>query len=71
MEGQTSIFDLFDESKSSASAYRFQRYIGQKVKFWQLGEVGVITKIEPYYTIVATGKTLMAGTPTTIVPVED
>jgi len=71
MEGQTSLFDLSDESKSSASTYKFQRYIGQKVKFWRTGEVGVITEIEPYYTTVATEKTLMAGTPTTIVPMEE
>lgn len=69
MEGQLSIFDLPD--KTVGYKYKFQRYMGQKVKFWRTGEVGKIVAIEPYYTIVETDECIMAGTPTTISPVEE
>lgn len=72
MDGQLSIFDIRDEAvKLSPSAYRFRRYIGQKVRFGS--HVGdnqehTVTSIERYYTILDDGR--WVGTPTTIYPVE-
>lgn len=72
MDGQLSIFDIRDEAeKPSPSAYRFRRYIGQKVRFGT--HVGdnqehTVTSIEKYYTILDDGR--WVGTPTTIYPVE-
>ena len=76
MKGQLSIFDVDTKEKKQwgpASYYRFKRYIGQRVKFWRDGETGTITEIEPYYTIVKpdSGGGDMAGTPTTISPIEE
>ncbi len=50
--------------------YRFERKIGQRVRFWLMGDVGEIVKIERYYTIVSDGKKYLAGTPTTICPMD-
>ena len=72
MFGQLTVFDIHDPiGKRKPCEYSFQRYEGQRVKFWLSGEVGKIVQIEPYYTIVDTGKCLMAGTPTTICPADD
>lgn len=76
MKGQMSIFDIDTGEKKKwgpSSYYRFKRYIGQRVKFWRDGETGTITEIEPYYTIVKpdNGGGDMAGTPTTICPIEE
>ena len=65
------IFDLNNDKKSRTAAYSFQRYIGQKVKFWLTGEIGKIVEIEPYYTIIETDECIMAGTPTTICQAEE
>ena len=74
MDGQLSIFDIRDEAvKPSPSAYRFRRYIGQKVKFNHYcgdddSEEHIVTGIEKYYTLLDDGR--WVGTPTTIYPVE-
>lgn len=68
-EGQYSIFDVVKDTRPCA--YRFKRYIGQKVAFWYLNITGTVIEIEPYYTIIATDQGTMAGTPTTICPVKD
>lgn len=64
-----SLYDCVSEK--GPTVYNFKRYIGQRVKFWLTGEVGNVVQIEPYYTIVDTGKCLMAGTPTTICEYEN
>ena len=69
MDGQYTVWDIVGEKKPCD--YRFQRYIGQKVKFWRNGIVGTVAGIEPYYTKVRTRYGILAGTPTTICPVED
>ncbi len=70
MQGQLSIFDIRDPSeKRKPCEYSFQRYEGQQVRFIT-GDIGRIVQVEHYYTIVDTGKCLMAGTPTTIAPVD-
>ena len=68
LPGQLSVFDLLADEKPCH--YNFQRYIGQEVRFDD-GKIGTITKIEPYYTEIATedGEQLV-GTPTTIGPVK-
>ena len=68
MKGQLSLFGMADKTAKHPYDYTFQRYIGQKVVFWRDGIIGKIVKIEPYYTIVDTGKCYMAGTNTTIAP---
>ena len=74
MDGQLSIFDIRDEAeKLPPSAYRFRRYIGQKVKFNPYcgdddSKEHIVTGIEQYYTILDDGR--WVGTPTTIYPVE-
>ena len=74
MDGQFAIFDIRDETeKLPPSAYRFSRYIGQKVKFNPYcGDAGskehIFTGIEKYYTLLDDGR--WVGTPTTIYPVE-
>ena len=71
MEGQLSLFDMDTKAEKRPCDYRFKRYIGQEVLFWLTGDKGKIIRIEPYYTIVdpGTGEGLLAGTPTTICPV--
>lgn len=71
MNEQYSLFDIDTENKGPACVYKFKRYIGQKVVFWRDGTVGTVREIEPYYTIVETGKKLLAGTPTTIGEVKE
>lgn len=73
MDGQLSIFDIRDKANPSPSAYRFRRYIGQKVKFNPYcggadSKEHIVTGIEKYYTILDGGR--WVGTPTTIYPVE-
>lgn len=64
-EGPYSIFDTGKGNEGPASIYKFKRYIGQRVMF-QSGKIGIVWRIEPYYTIVKTREGLLAGTPTTI-----
>ncbi len=72
MKDQMNLFDYKKPGhKSKPYDYSFNRYIGQKVKFWITGEVGKIIEIGPYYTSVLCDHVVMAGTPTTICPVED
>lgn len=68
--GQFTIFDADIDQDRRPCRYRFRRYIGQKVK--TLHGVGVITKIEQYYTTfrLADGRTL-CGTPHDLVPVDE
>lgn len=72
MDGQLSIFDVRDDDeKSPPSAYRFKRYLGQKVRFSHHcgdNQEHTVTGIERYYTILDNGR--WVGTPTTIYPVE-
>ena len=70
MYGQLTVWDILSDEKKPCD-YRFQRYIGQKVRFWRDDIVGTITGIEPYYTQVKTKYGILAGTPTTIAPMED
>ena len=71
MYGQLSLFDIqTGKGKRKPCEYDFLRYIGQKVELWRLGKVGVITKIEPYYTYVLADGEEFVGTPTTICPVD-
>lgn len=69
--GQLSLFDLVPEGEDRKPCeYPFKRYIGQVVEF-NTGEVGEITSIGPYYTEVRTDNhRIMAGTPSTISPME-
>ena len=66
MQGQYSVFDQY----TSGARYNFKRYLGQRVRFWRDDIEGVIVAIEPYYTIVEADGREMAGTPTTICPVD-
>lgn len=71
MKGQLSLFDIRpDNHKRRPCEYSFKRYIGQRVKF-RGQTTGVIKSIEPYYTIISTSRGELAGTPTTIWPVEE
>lgn len=67
MKGQTNLFDLVNDGKPCR--YRFNRYIGQKVKFWRTGKTGTIVEIEEYYTIVDSKGALLVGTPYDITPI--
>jgi len=70
MNGQLSLFDIqTGNEKRKPYEYDFFRYIGQKVELWREGKVGIITKIEPYYTDVLVDDEEFIGTPTTICPV--
>lgn len=75
--GQMSIFDFLDRPKKLRPCdYRFRRYIGQKVQFNHgrdiLPGIYTVKEIEKYYTIVIDeGGRELAGTPTTIFPVDD
>ena len=66
MDGQYSLFAIKDK-------YRFRRYIGQKVCFWRDNIIGTVTEIYPYYTIIhdEINHRVLAGTPTTICPVNE
>ncbi|MBO7426219.1 MAG: hypothetical protein J6U23_11135 [Clostridiales bacterium] len=71
-EGQLSIFDIHNpQQRRRPCEYDFKRYLGQEVLFFLTGHKGKIVSIEPYYTIVdpGTGEGYLAGTPTTICPV--
>ena len=74
MNGQLSIYDLPKE-KPRPCDYKFQRYIGQSVVFYEIsnkqnGAVGKIIDIQPYYTIVKTKNGELVGTPYSIKPFE-
>lgn len=70
MDGQLSLFDIpAEKGKRKPYEYDFLRYIGQKVELWRKGKVGIITKIEPYYTDILVDGEEYVGTPTTICPV--
>ena len=67
MKGQLTIYDI-PKDKPKPCDYKFQRYIGQKVKF--VGKysrnrdlTGHIVEIFPYYTYVQTVKDVLVGTP--------
>jgi hypothetical protein len=62
-DGQLGIYDFVVDS-SRPCAYRFKRYIGQRVRFWRSGITGTVKEIKPYYTYVETddGK-LLVGSP--------
>lgn len=70
MDGQYTVWDI-PSAERKPSEYSFPRYMGQKVRFWRDGIVGTIICIEPYYTQVKTKYGILAGTPTTIAPMED
>lgn len=72
MDGQYKILDMLDsDTKKKPYGYSWNRYIGQKVRI--NNEIGVITEIMPYYTIIHVERThrILAGTPTTCYPVDD
>ena len=75
MRGQLSIFDCFHDG--APCRYRFKRYVGQKVRI-MIGayihatfKVGIIEKIEPYYTHVRCGHELLVATPTSLSEVNE
>lgn len=74
INGQLSLYDyLTDQENLRPCDYSFKRYIGQKVGIGYAGyptKIGVITDIEPYYTIVDAGDRYMIGTPTNMWPIE-
>lgn len=70
MDGQYTVWDI-PSAERKPHEYSFQRYMGQKVRFWRDGIVGEIVQIMPYYTYVQTKKGILVGTPTTIAPMED
>lgn len=74
--GQMTIFDFLKPEKRRPCDYRFHRYLGQKVRFNHgrdiLPGIYTVKEIEKYYTIVIDeGGRELAGTPTTIFPVDD
>lgn len=71
MDGQMSIFDCeHGEEKRRPCEYGWQRYIGQQVVLVN-DKMGVITRIEPYYTEVDTGDCICIGTATTMAPYKE
>ena len=70
MTGQYNFYDLDIDQDRRPCRYKFRRYIGQKVK--TLHGVGVITKIEQYYTVfrLEDGRTL-CGTPHDLTPLDE
>lgn len=71
MTGQYSLFDIHTE-KLKPCHYRFQRYMGQKVKLHIANRilVGKIIEIDKYYTMIEVDGRTWAGTPTNVQPVE-
>ena len=74
VKGQLTIYDI-PKDKPRPCDYKFQRYIGQKVKF--VGKysrhkdwTGHIVEIFPYYTYVQTVKGVLIGTPYDLQPLE-
>lgn len=60
---QLSIYDVVVDH-SRPCAYRFKRYIGQRLQFWRSGITGTVKAIKPYYTYVETDDgVLLVGSP--------
>lgn len=75
MKGQLTIYYI-PKDKPRPCDYKFQRYIGQKVKF--VGKyschkdwTGHIVEIFPYYTYVQTAQGVLVGTPYDLQPLEE
>lgn len=67
--GQMSMFDVHNEMMTKT--YKWQRYIGQRVKT-TYGKEGVIERIDKYYTLIKSddGK-YYTGTPKTCYPAKE
>lgn len=60
---QFSIYDVVVD-RSRPCAYRFKRYIGQRLQFWRSGITGTVKAIKPYYTYIETDDgVLLVGSP--------
>lgn len=74
--GQMSMFDVHDSFMMKPHEYKWQRYIGQKVRMHFIGDDRVITgrieRIDKYYTLIQgdDGEPYV-GTPTTCYPIEE
>lgn len=79
LEGQLTIFDIRGTHDFRRPCdYRFQRYIGQRVKFTgkyvrSRGRIGKVVRIEPYYTelVMEDNHETLIGTPHDLDEVRD
>lgn len=74
MDGQISVWDYLTSitPKRKPYEYSFQRHIGQRIEIYLQGDmkIGIITEIDPYYTIVSVDGEEFVGTALNVYPYE-